>query len=131
MNSASKLPMAANWKNRTNLFTDSFAAHLLTYGSEAYEQKQRPGGATTSFPDAKINFASGWLQDEITLRDLPISILAGTRYDNYQGKSQGHDDVNADKWSSRGAITVSPTDWLMLFGLLCSGVSCPHHGGNV
>ncbi|MNG75526.1 Hemin receptor precursor [compost metagenome] len=115
-------------ENRTNLFTDSFAAHLLTYGSEAYEQKQRPGGATTSFPDAKINFASGWLQDEITLRDLPISILAGTRYDNYQGKSQGHDDVNADKWSSRGAITVSPTDWLMLFGSYAQAFRAPTMG---
>ena len=95
-------------ENRTRLFADSFASHLLTYGSEVYEQKQQPGGATASFPQAKINFASGWLQDEITLRDLPITLLAGTRYDNYKGSSDGYADVNADKWSSRGAVSITP-----------------------
>ncbi len=33
---------------------------------------------TTGFPQAKIDFSSGWLQDEITLRDLPITLLGGT-----------------------------------------------------
>ncbi|MGA9617169.1 MAG: TonB-dependent receptor, partial [Serratia proteamaculans] len=101
---------------------------LLTYGSESYQQKQAPGGATTSFPQAKIDFASGWLQDEITLRDIPVTLLAGTRYDNYKGSSQGHDDVNADKWSSRGALTYSPTDWLMLFGSYSQAFRAPTMG---
>jgi len=86
----------AKLENRSRAFTDTFAAHLLTYGSEAYKQEQTPGGATTSFPQADINFGSGWLQDEITLRDLPVSILAGTRYDNYRGSSEGYADVDAD-----------------------------------
>jgi len=84
-------------ENRTRLFADTFASHLFTYGSEAYKQEQTPGGATESFPQAKINFASGWLQDEVTLRDLPITLLAGTRYDNYKGSSDGYADVDADK----------------------------------
>ncbi|MDP8798666.1 TonB-dependent hemoglobin/transferrin/lactoferrin family receptor [Serratia marcescens] len=115
-------------ENRTRLFADSFASHLLTYGSEVYEQKQQPGGATTSFPQAKINFASGWLQDEITLRDLPITLLAGTRYDNYKGSSDGYADVNADKWSSRGAVSITPTDWLMLFGSYSQAFRAPTMG---
>ncbi len=49
----------------------------------------------------KIDFSSGWLQDEITLRDLPITLLGGTRYDSYRGSSDGYKDVDADKWSSR------------------------------
>ncbi|GAK26470.1 TonB-dependent hemoglobin/transferrin/lactoferrin family receptor [Serratia liquefaciens] len=118
----------AKLENRTRLFADSFASHLLTYGSESYQQKQRPGGATTSFPQAKINFASGWMQDEITLRDIPVTLLAGTRYDNYKGSSQGHDDVDADKWSSRGALTYSPTDWLMLFGSYSQAFRAPTMG---
>ncbi|MFC0227095.1 TonB-dependent hemoglobin/transferrin/lactoferrin family receptor [Serratia aquatilis] len=118
----------AKLENRTKLASNSFASHLLTYGSETYQQKQRPSGSTTSFPDAKINFSSGWLQDEITLRDLPISIIAGTRYDNYKGTSQGHADVNADKWSSRGAITLTPTDWLMLFGSYSQAFRAPTMG---
>ncbi|OJT47221.1 TonB-dependent hemoglobin/transferrin/lactoferrin family receptor, partial [Serratia plymuthica] len=118
----------AKLENRTRLFADSFASHLLTYGSESYQQKQHPGGATTSFPQAKINFASGWMQDEITLRDIPVTLLAGTRYDNYKGSSQGHDDVDADKWSSRGALTYSPTDWLMLFSSYSQAFRAPTMG---
>jgi hemoglobin/transferrin/lactoferrin receptor protein len=115
-------------ENRTRLFTDSFASHLLTYGTEAYKQEQTPGGATTSFPQADIRFGSGWLQDEITLRDLPVSILAGTRYDNYSGSSKNYADVDANKWSSRGAVSITPTDWLMLFGSYAQAFRAPTMG---
>ncbi|CNK02860.1 hemin receptor [Yersinia aldovae] len=115
-------------ENRTRLFTDSIASHLLTYGTEAYKQEQTPGGATESFPRADIRFGSGWLQDEITLRDLPVSILAGTRYDNYRGSSEGYADVDADKWSSRGAVSITPTDWLMLFGSYAQAFRAPTMG---
>jgi len=118
----------AKLENRTKVFTSSPAAHLLTYGSEVYQQKQTPGGATESFPQAKIRFASGWLQDEITLRDLPITLLGGTRYDNYQGSNDKYADVNANKWSSRGAVTVNPTDWLMLFGSYAEAFRAPTMG---
>ncbi|VDZ88666.1 TonB-dependent heme/hemoglobin receptor family protein [Lelliottia amnigena] len=115
-------------ENRTHLFTDTFASHLLTYGGEYYRQEQNPGGATTGFPEAKIDFSSGWLQDEITLRDLPITLLGGTRYDNYRGSSEGYDDVDADKWSSRAGITVTPADWLMLFGSYAQAFRAPTMG---
>ena len=115
-------------ENRSRLFNDSFASHLLTWGGEYYRQEQHPGGNTTGFPQAKIDFSSGWLQDEITLRDIPVSLLAGTRYDNYNGSSDGYDDVEADKWSSRGAISVTPTDWLMLFGSYAQAFRAPTMG---
>ena len=115
-------------ENRTRLFSGSFASHLLTYGGEYYRQEQHPGGATTGFPDAKIDFSSGWLQDEITLRDLPVTLLGGTRYDNYRGSSDGYDDVDADKWSSRAGLTVSPADWLMLFGSYAQAFRAPTMG---
>ena len=103
-----------NVENRTRLFSD--------------RQEQHPGGATTGFPDAKIDFSSGWLQDEITLRDLPVTLLGGTRYDNYRGSSSGYDDVDADKWSSRAGLTVSPADWLMLFGSYAQAFRAPTMG---
>jgi hemoglobin/transferrin/lactoferrin receptor protein len=115
-------------ENRSRLFSDSFASHLLTYGGEYYRQEQNPGGAATGFPEAKIDFSSGWLQDEITLRDLPVTILGGTRYDNYRGSSDGYADVDADKWSSRAGLTVSPTDWLMLFGSYAQAFRAPTMG---
>ncbi|OCQ53365.1 Hemin receptor precursor [Photorhabdus australis subsp. thailandensis] len=102
-------------ENRSRLWTDSPLAHQFTYGGETYQQKQTPGGNTDSFPDADIRFYSGWVQDEITLRDLPVSIIAGTRYNNYKGTNSKYKDVSADKWSSKGAISITPTDWSMLF----------------
>ncbi len=115
-------------ENRSRLFSDAFASHLLTYGGEYYRQEQEPGGVTTGFPEAKIDFSSGWIQDEITLRDLPITLLGGTRYDNYRGSSDGYDDVDADKWSSRAGMTVNPTDWLMLFGSYAQAFRAPTMG---
>ncbi|AID27709.1 TonB-dependent hemoglobin/transferrin/lactoferrin family receptor [Salmonella bongori] len=115
-------------ENRTRLLTDSFASHLLTYGGEYYRQEQKPGCVTTGFPEAKIDFSSGWLQDEITLRNLPVTLLGGTRYDNYRGSSDGYADVDADKWSSRAGMTISPTDWLMLFGSYAQAFRAPTMG---
>jgi hemoglobin/transferrin/lactoferrin receptor protein len=115
-------------ENRSLVFSDSPAANLLTYGGEYYRQEQHPGGSTTGFPQAKIDFSSGWLQDEITLRDLPITLLGGTRYDSYKGSSDGYADVTADKWSSRAGMTVSPTDWLMLFGSWAQAFRAPTMG---
>jgi hemoglobin/transferrin/lactoferrin receptor protein len=112
-------------ENRSNAFNDSPAAHTLTYGSEYYRQKQRPSGQTTSFPQASIDFTSGWLQDEITLRDLPVSFLLGTRYDDYSASSRGNADIDASKWSSRGAVSVTPTEWLMVFGSWAQAFRAP------
>ena len=115
-------------ENRSRLFSDSPASHLMTWGGEYYRQEQHPGGGTTAFPQAKIDFSSGWLQDEITLRDLPVTLLAGTRYDNYRASSDGYKDVNADKWSSRAGMTVNPTDWLMVFGSWAQAFRAPTIG---
>ncbi len=115
-------------ENRSHLFTDSFAANLLTYGGEYYRQEQHPGSEVNGFPQAKIDFSSGWLQDEITLRDLPISFLAGTRYDNYKGSSDGYKDVDADRWSSRFATSITPADWLMMFASWSQAFRAPTMG---
>ncbi len=100
----------------------------MTYGTEAYQQKQNPSGLAKSFPAAKINVNSGWAQDEITLRDLPVSLLLGTRFDRYHAENKKNPDVSADKWSSRGAITITPTDWLMMFGSYAQAFRAPKMG---
>ena len=112
-------------ENRSSVLSDSPAANALTYGTEYYRQKQQPGGLTESFPQATIDFRSGWLQDEITLRDLPVNFLIGTRFDDYSASSRGNADVDANKWSSRGAISVTPTEWLMVFGSWAQAFRAP------
>lgn len=54
--------------------------------------------------------------------------MAGTRYDNYKGSSQSYPDVDADKWSSRGANSITPTDWLMLFDSYSQAFRAPTMG---
>ncbi len=51
-----QITKGARLENRSTLFADSFASHLLTYGGEYYRQEQHPGGATTGFPQAKNRF---------------------------------------------------------------------------
>ncbi|MDR5020256.1 TonB-dependent hemoglobin/transferrin/lactoferrin family receptor [Yersinia rochesterensis] len=112
-------------ENRSSLFTHSPAAHLLTYGVETYHQQQIPNGVTRSFPPAEIKFSSGWLQNEVTLRDLPVTLLVGTRFDRYKNSREGFADREAKNQSTRGAVTVNPTDWLMLFGAYSQAFRTP------
>ncbi|MDC9580904.1 TonB-dependent hemoglobin/transferrin/lactoferrin family receptor [Xenorhabdus sp. PR6a] len=116
-------------ENRSHFATTAFAAHQFTYGGEAYKQKQKPSSQSVEgFPDANIRFASGWVQDEMTLRDLPVSFIAGTRYDNYNASNSKYADISADKWSSKGAISITPTDWSMLFASYSQAFRSPTMG---
>ncbi len=115
-------------ENRSRLLANSPTTHLLTYGAETYHQRQDPSGAAKSFPQAKIDVRSAWAQDEITVRDLPVSLLLGTRFDSYHAENPKNPDVSADKWSSRGAITVTPRDWLMIFGSYAQAFRAPTIG---
>ncbi|EMH0430744.1 TPA: TonB-dependent hemoglobin/transferrin/lactoferrin family receptor [Proteus mirabilis] len=115
-------------ENRTQLTTYPFAAHALTYGGEIYKQKQSPSANAESFPKADIRFMSGWLQDEMTLRDVPISFIVGTRFDKYSSQNDRYDDISADKWSSKGAVSITPTDWLMLYTSYAQAFRAPTIG---
>ncbi|MFL4555855.1 TonB-dependent hemoglobin/transferrin/lactoferrin family receptor [Yersinia kristensenii] len=112
-------------ENRSSLFTYSPVAHLLTYGVETYHQQQIPNGVTRSFPAAEIKFSSGWLQNEMTLRDLPVTLLVGTRFDSYKNSREGFADREAKNQSTRSAVTVNPSDWLMLFGAYSQAFRTP------
>ncbi|MEQ4923592.1 TonB-dependent hemoglobin/transferrin/lactoferrin family receptor [Proteus hauseri] len=115
-------------ENRSHIGLHHFAAHSFTYGSEIYKQKQTPSQNTESFPQADIRFMSGWIQDEITLRDLPVSLVVGTRFDKYNSQNDRYDDISADKWSSKGAISITPTDWLMIYSSYAQAFRAPTLG---
>ncbi|MTC69978.1 TonB-dependent hemoglobin/transferrin/lactoferrin family receptor [Providencia sp. wls1914] len=111
--------------NRSDIYELPLAAHNFTYGTEAYRQKQTPYAGTTQFPDAEITFAAGFIQDEITLKDLPVSFILGTRYDNYKSTAKGNKDVKEDQWSSKAAVSITPTDWSMLFASYSEAFRAP------
>ena len=81
-----------------------------------YHQEQTPKGLIRSFQPVEIKFASTGLQDEIILRDLPVILLAGSRFDSYQKSRTAFIEKDVKNWSTRVELTVNPTDWLMLFG---------------
>ncbi|MDN0113348.1 TonB-dependent hemoglobin/transferrin/lactoferrin family receptor [Yersinia intermedia] len=112
-------------ENNSMLFTHSPAANVFTYGIETYHQEQVPSGVIRSFPPAEIKFSSGWLQDEVTLRDLPITLLVGSRFDSYKNSRNGFADREAKNWSTQGAVTLKPTDWLMLFSAYSQAFRTP------
>lgn len=110
--------------NHSNL-QGTLAGHQLIYGVEYYQQRQKPSGATTLYPDGRINFVSGLLQDEVTLRALPASLIIGTRYDHYQSRNPQHGELTASRWSPKAALNITPTSWLMLFGSVSSAFRAP------
>ncbi|HGN1707631.1 TPA: TonB-dependent receptor [Providencia rettgeri] len=97
----------------------------IIIGGEFYHQKHQPSGAETVYPDGKINFYSGLIQDEITLRDLPVTFIFGTRYDYYHSRNSKYGDLTASNYSPKAAIVLNPTDWLMLFGSASSAFRAP------
>lgn len=115
-------------ENRSQIGIHHFASHHFTYGGEIYKQKQSPSQNTESFPQADIRFMSSWGQDEITLRDLPISLILGTRFDKYKSQNNRYNDITADKWSSKGAISITPTDWSMLYTSYAQAFRAPTLG---
>ncbi|WP_145579938.1 TonB-dependent hemoglobin/transferrin/lactoferrin family receptor [Yersinia vastinensis] len=112
-------------ENSSLLFSHSPASHLLTYGVETYHQKQIPKGVIRSFPPAAIQFSSGWLQNEVTMRDLPVTLRVGTRFDRYENSRSGFADREAKQQSTQGAVTITPTDWLMIFGAYSQAFRTP------
>ena len=51
-----QITKGARLENRSTLFADSFASHLLTYGGEYYRQEQHPGRRDDGLPASKNRF---------------------------------------------------------------------------
>ncbi|SET43366.1 TonB-dependent hemoglobin/transferrin/lactoferrin family receptor [Thorsellia anophelis] len=110
-----------------SIWQSSFlASHHFTYGSEVYREEQTPNAPIQNvFPEAKIDFTSAWLQDEMTLIDLPASLIIGTRFDDYHAKNPKYDDVKANNWSSRAGISINPLDWFMVYASYSEAFRAP------
>ncbi|EAM0983281.1 TonB-dependent hemoglobin/transferrin/lactoferrin family receptor [Salmonella enterica] len=110
--------------NRSEIQTQT-TAHHFSWGVEYYQQRHTPSGAETRYPEGKINFYSGLLQDEITLRNFPVSLVTGIRYDHYQSINPQYGELTAGELSPRTALTLSPTEWLTIYGSVSSAFRAP------
>ncbi|MFC0179826.1 TonB-dependent hemoglobin/transferrin/lactoferrin family receptor [Thorsellia kenyensis] len=113
-------------ENKTSLKQLPLAAHTLTYGTEFYREEQTPNETVQNvFPKAKIDFSSGWLQDEVTLKDLPVTLIGGARFDEYHAKNPIYPEVKSNNWSSKAGISLTPVDWFMVYGSYSEAFRAP------
>ncbi|HEF8772337.1 TonB-dependent receptor [Providencia manganoxydans] len=94
-------------------------------GIEYYQQQQNPNLHANSYPQAQLSNLSGWINNDMTLHHLPITFSAGTRFTRYESSRK---DVATNKdtnWSSRFAVSVTPTNWLNLYSSYSEGYRAP------
>lgn len=112
----------------TNYFIwdhDQLAAHHFNIGSEFNQQQQEANEHAKFFPPATLRNIAVWLEDEIRLNTLPITFSIGTRYSNYRNDSDKYGSNQNSQWTSRGAVSFTPTNWLELFSSYAEGYRTP------
>ncbi|MBB8771486.1 TonB-dependent receptor, partial [Escherichia coli] len=85
----------------------------------------KPEGSATLYPEGNIDFTSLYFQDEMTMKSNPVNIIVGSRYDRYKSFNPRAGKLKAERLSPRAAISVSPTDWLMMYGSISSAFRAP------
>ena len=91
--------------------------HAITYGTEIYKDEQigyRAGAVTAGwYPDAEMNIAGGFVQDEITVGDWTLT--PGVRFDSYDLSAQGQRSRSDNAVSPRISLAWQAASWLQPF----------------
>ncbi len=120
--------------NRSRISLGETSNMLLTYGVEAYRDKQtgeQGSGVRGGVPDATSTFYGLFAQAEITF-EAPLGIpgdflvIPGLRYDNYRSTSDLAADNKDDALSPKIGVSYLPTDWLMFYGSYAHAFSAPN-----
>lgn len=107
------LPMH-NWANNT-----------IQSGFEYYQQEQKSNEYSISYPNANLSNGSGWLNNDLTLQHLPITFSAGTRFTYYKTSRKEIAEDSHTNWSSRVAVSATPSHWLNVFSSYSEGYRTP------
>jgi len=107
---------------------------ILTYGAEAYRDKQDGNAGDDEregVPDAQSTFFGFFAQAEISTPaplGLPGSflIIPGIRYDNYSSSSDIAEDNNDQAVSPKIGVSYLPTDWMMAYASYAHAFSAPN-----
>jgi len=107
---------------------------VLTYGAEAYRDKQDGGAGDDDregVPDAQSTFFGFFAQAEISTPaplGLPGSflIIPGIRYDNYSSSSDIAEDNHDQSVSPKLGVSYLPTDWMMVYASYAHAFSAPN-----
>jgi len=107
---------------------------ILTYGFEAYRDKQEgesASGDRPGVPNAESTFYGVFAQAEISFAapfGLPgdFLVIPGLRYDNYRSESDLAASNHDDAISPKIGVSYLPTEWLMFYGSYAHAFSAPN-----
>ncbi|EJD6041646.1 TonB-dependent receptor [Providencia rettgeri] len=102
------------FSNSVSLPMYNWVTHYIQSGFEYYQQKQTSNQYAISYPPSELSNMSGWLVNDMTLHHLPITFSAGTRFTQYQASRENFPENKHTNWSSRFAVSATPTSWLNL-----------------
>ncbi|MTB67088.1 TonB-dependent receptor [Providencia sp. wls1943] len=115
----------SHFSNSFTLPMHGWLTHHIQNGFEHYQQQQKSNEYAISYPPASVSNTSGWIVNDMTLTHLPITFSTGTRYTQYQTSRDGFGKEKHSNWSSRLALTVTPTSWLNLHSSYSEGYRTP------
>ncbi|OAB60986.1 hypothetical protein AY599_17965 [Leptolyngbya valderiana BDU 20041] len=126
--------LGARLDNRSRFDLGEDVALTLTYGGEAYRDRQDGEDATgdrDGVPDAEATFTGVFGQAEFNLAEpfgLPgdLLLLPGARFDRYESSSElAADDTIDSRLSPRFGISYLPQEWLMVFANYAEAFRAP------
>ncbi|HHR6128632.1 TPA: TonB-dependent receptor domain-containing protein [Providencia alcalifaciens] len=115
----------SKFSNHFTLPVSSWAYSNTQSGIEHYQQKQIPNQYAISYPPTELSNTSGWLNNDLTLAHVPVTLSAGTRFTQYHVNRDGFAKSKHTNWSSRFAISATPTHWLSLHSSYAEGYRTP------
>ncbi len=68
--------------------------HHIQSGFEYYQQKQTSNQYAISYPPAELDNLSGWLVNDMTLHQLPLTLSIGTRFTQYRASRNNFLKIN-------------------------------------
>ncbi|EMF4710126.1 TonB-dependent receptor domain-containing protein [Providencia stuartii] len=104
---------------------EGWVNNQIESGIEYYQQQQKPNKHAISYPPARLANISGWVNNDMTLHHLPITLSAGTRFTSYEASRQGFAKNRDTNWSSRFAVSITPAHWLNLYSSYSEGYRTP------
>ncbi|MCP5433636.1 MAG: TonB-dependent receptor [Alphaproteobacteria bacterium] len=110
--------------NRSHVDLADGARVTFTYGGEAYRDEQTgrdnmsADGSRGGVPDSQGTFLGLFAQGELALSGAlgTVTLTPGVRWDRFETKAEGEEDVRHEKLSPKLGLAYRPLDWLLLFG---------------
>jgi hemoglobin/transferrin/lactoferrin receptor protein len=100
-------------QNTSRVDLGGFGRHTLTYGIDAFHDRQeggRNGVLRPGFPKAEQTIIGLYAQDRIAFG--PLTVTLGFRFDHYDQSAEGQRSRSESRLSPKASVAWQATDWL-------------------